>query len=202
MSYRKSAPRASNTGAFLQLLAPILRLAHRRAMALTANPADAQDLVQEASFLAFRDFDSFRPGTNFPAWFCRIVLNCFRSDLRRQRQKPLRVVPDPGDRLVKADLWQGSPWPDPVSYVLERSLAEEVAAALLGLPVPYRQAATLYFFDDLSYKQIAVELRCPIGTVRSRLHRSRKYLQQRLRHLDPAGDSRERQPVRGLVEWC
>ena len=71
---------------------------------------------------------------------------------------------------------------DPAEYLLRRLDGEQIGDALRNLPEEYRVVSTLYFMDDLSYENIAGVLGIPVGTVRSRLHRGRKMLQQRLWH--------------------
>ena len=66
---------ADSRSAFEGLLAPILGQAYGLALNLTGNPADAEDLVQDAALLSFRGFDGFERGTNFKAWFYRILTN-------------------------------------------------------------------------------------------------------------------------------
>jgi RNA polymerase sigma-70 factor (ECF subfamily) len=70
--------------------------------------------------------------------------------------------------------------PDPAALVLERVEAEQVHQAIATLPEDYRVVSTLYFMEELSYQEIAEIVGCPVGTVRSRLHRGRRMLQKAL----------------------
>jgi RNA polymerase sigma-70 factor (ECF subfamily) len=70
--------------------------------------------------------------------------------------------------------------PDPAAQLLEKLGTERIVEAINRLPEEYRMVSTLYFMDDLSYEEIAGVLQCPVGTVRSRLHRGRKMLQKAL----------------------
>ena len=72
---------------------------------------------------------------------------------------------------------------DPLSRFVSQVETGEILAALEALPVEYRTVAILYFVDDLSYQEIATAVGCPVGTVRSRLHRSRDHLKRSLRRL-------------------
>jgi RNA polymerase sigma-70 factor (ECF subfamily) len=179
---------------FEGLLGPILDQAYRVALRLTRNPADAEDLVQEAALLAFRGFGQFQRGTNFRAWFLRILTNAFLSGRRRQRPEDHAVALDdvPAAYLQRrAHESVSAAHPDPAGPsgadlardVLGRLEAEQVAAAIDALPEEFRVAAVLYFLQDLSYQEIASILDVPIGTVRSRLHRGRALLQRRLWEL-------------------
>ena len=176
------APHADTT-AFEALLTPVLPVAYRTALHLARNHADAEDAVQQASLQAWRAFHTFETGTNFRAWFLRIVTNVCRSEFRRAKRAPNGVsldAPDFGDALIPLDVTRelGAPTPD---LALFSALdTREISAALANLPEEYRTVATLYFVEDLSYQEIAKIVGRPIGTVRSRLHRGRKLLMREL----------------------
>ena len=169
---------------FEALFAGVVNPAFGVAMRLTRNQADAEDLVQEAAFLAYRGFGSFETGTNFRAWFLKILTNCYYSKRRREKSRPVTSdLDDTPDLYLYARSGQaGFPTQgaDPAAELLERLGTERIVAAMTRLPEEYRVVATLYFMDDLSYEEIARVLECPVGTVRSRLHRSRKMLQKAL----------------------
>jgi RNA polymerase sigma-70 factor (ECF subfamily) len=154
------------------------------ALRLTRNQADAEDLVQEAALLAYRGFGSFEAGTNFRAWFLKILTNCYFSKRRREKSRPVTSdLDDTPDLYLYARSGQaGFPTqgPDPAAQLLDKLGTERIVAAISRLPDEYRIVSTLYFMDDLSYEEIARVLECPVGTVRSRLHRGRKMLQKAL----------------------
>jgi RNA polymerase sigma-70 factor (ECF subfamily) len=154
------------------------------ALRLTHNQADAEDLVQETALLAYRAFDSFQVGTNFRAWFLKILTNCYFSKRRREKSRPVTSdLDDTPDLYLYARSGQaGFPTqgPDPAAELLDKLGTERIVAAISRLPEEYRIVSTLYFMDDLSYEEIASILECPVGTVRSRLHRGRKMLQKAL----------------------
>jgi RNA polymerase sigma-70 factor (ECF subfamily) len=161
----------------------VLARAYGTALHMTRNPADAEDLVQEAVLHALRGFGSFRPGTNFRAWFFRIMTNSFYSTYRKHRREEgdIGLEEVPSLYVLRQTLALGlDRTSDPVSVTLGRLDADQVSAALDALPDEFRLAATLYFLDDLKYDEIAEVLEVPIGTVRSRLHRARRILQKRL----------------------
>ncbi len=180
-------PRADSRNAsadFQALLMPLLDAAYRTAYRLSGNAGDAEDLVQEASLLAWRGFDSFEAGTNFRGWFFRILTNAFYSRYRKARREGQSVELDEVPELY---LWRQSSaaglndvLEDPATALLARLDGEEVNAAIAALPEEYRVVAALYFMDDLPYQEIADMLGIPIGTVRSRLHRARRQLQRAL----------------------
>jgi RNA polymerase sigma-70 factor (ECF subfamily) len=168
------------------LLVGVLPVAYRVALNLTRDPFDAEDVVQEAAMNACQGFAGFTPGTNFKAWFLRIVTNVFISRYRRTRRAGTMVAIDDLERPDELDLAAAEsrePQVDALSRFVSHVETEEILAALESLPVEYRAVAILYFVDDLSYQEIAGAVGCPVGTVRSRLHRSRDHLKRSLRRL-------------------
>ena len=175
-----AAPRAT----FETLFTAVMSSAYGVAMRFCHNQADAEDLVQEAAFLAYRGFDSFESGSNFKAWFLKILTNCYFSKRRREKSRPVTSdLDDTPDLYLYARSGQaGFPTqgPDPAAELLETLGTERIVAAIARLPEDYRVVSTLYFMEDLTYEEIARILECPVGTVRSRLHRGRKMLQKAL----------------------
>jgi RNA polymerase sigma-70 factor (ECF subfamily) len=175
---------AATPATFESLLAAVMTAAYGVAMRFCHNQADAEDLVQEAAFLAYRGFDSFEQGSNFKAWFLKILTNCYFSKRRREKSRPVTSdLDDTPDLYLYARSGQaGFPTqgPDPASELLEALGTERIVAAMGRLPEEYRVVSTLYFMEDLTYEEIARILECPVGTVRSRLHRGRKMLQKAL----------------------
>lgn len=171
-------------GEFEALLSPILRMAYGTAVRLTRSRTEADDLVQDAALLAYKAFATFERGTNFKAWFFRILTNAFYSRHRKDRHEKVNLSTEDVPALYlyhkTTEAGLGATESDPASAILDRLDAERVGEALDALPEEYRAVATLYFIDDLSYQQIAEALRCPVGTVRSRLHRGRRMLQKAL----------------------
>jgi RNA polymerase sigma-70 factor, ECF subfamily len=169
---------------FMALFAPILELAYGTAVRLTRSRTEAEDLVQDASLLAYKAFGTFQRGTNFKAWFFRILTNAFYSRHRKEKHEKANLSSDEVPALylyqktTEAGLWGSES--DPAAAVMDRLDADRVGEALDTLPEEYRIVSTLYFIDDLSYQQIADVLQCPVGTVRSRLHRGRRMLQKAL----------------------
>lgn len=169
---------------FEALLLPLLDRAYATALRLTRESADAEDLVQEAVLLAWRGYSSFEPGSNFRAWFLRILTNCFYSRYRKRKREgtPMELEDTPELYLYCQTAAAGmhSQVEDPAAAFMDRFDAELVVQALEALPEEYRVVATLYFLQDLAYQEIASVLGVPVGTVRSRLHRGRRLLQRAL----------------------
>ncbi|GMV90009.1 MAG: RNA polymerase sigma factor [Chthonomonas sp.] len=163
---------------FEQLLEEVMDGAYRLALRLTGSRDDAMDLVQDAAVQAFRGFSGFERGSNFRAWFYRIVTNRFYR--LAQRKRPPTTVYDEADEepyLLRVAMDAS---PQVVMDVLDRLDAEAVQQAIDRLPPEFRAVGMLYFLEELKYEEIAQALELPLGTVRSRLHRGRKLLQREL----------------------
>jgi len=106
---------------FESLFTPLANSAFGVAVRFTGNGADAEDLVQEAALQAFRGFDSFEPGTNFKAWFFKILTNCYFSRRRREKSRPVTADLDDGPIVLQAAV-----------PVLERDTVESLAARILA----------------------------------------------------------------------
>lgn len=168
---------------FESLLTSVLDVAYRTAYHLTRNQADAEDVVQEAALSACRHRQSFQSGTNFRAWFLRIVTNAFYSRCRKASVVRETVSLDDTDeapRLSLALAGDRSAGADPAESFLDRLDMDQISRALGELPLEYRVVTTLYLVDDMAYQEIAGLLDIPVGTVRSRLHRGRRQLQHAL----------------------
>jgi RNA polymerase sigma-70 factor, ECF subfamily len=138
------------------------------ALALTRNRMAAEDLVQEVAMKALMACDSFIPGTNFPAWVYRIMVNQFITDVRRQREFSDQL-PELGTRAAQEDL----------------SDLRELSIALQRLPKDQREALRLIAIEELSYEEVSRSIGCAVGTLKSRVHRARLRLRS-----DMSGASR------------
>jgi len=162
---------------------PLMPQLYSAALRLTRNPADAEDLIQEAYLRAYRGFAGFTPGTNLKAWLYRILTNTFINNYRKKQRQPVIVleenIPDwyLYDRL---DNSSGGETASAEAQVIERMPDEDVQAALEALPENFRMAVWLADVEGFAYKEIAEILDIPIGTVMSRLHRGRKSLEKML----------------------
>jgi RNA polymerase sigma-70 factor (ECF subfamily) len=163
---------------------PLMPQLYSAALRLTRNPADAEDLVQEAYLRAYRGFAGFTPGTNLKAWLYRILTNTFINAYRKKQRQPVTVLEDEiPDWYLYDHLANGAGGGETASaeaQVLERMPDEDVQAALDALPEAFRMAVWLADVEGFAYKEIAQILDIPIGTVMSRLHRGRKSLEKML----------------------
>jgi len=158
---------------FEELAMPLFDQLFNFAHWMAQNREEAEDLVQETYAKALRGFSSFQPGTNFRAWMYRILRNTFLTS--RTGLQTTRTVP-----LEHDDEGQG-PVADsgtPETILIERSNQQLVQDAIAELPVKAREILLLCEVEEMSYQEIAETLSIPIGTVMSRLSRSRKALRE------------------------
>ena len=139
---------------------------------LTGNPDDAADLVQDVLLRVRRGLANYTPGS-FDGWLWRITRNAFLDGVRRRKRRPTTVLPDE-DRVVLG----AAPSPDEVLAGVR--LSEDIQAALLKLPIDFRECVVLCDVVGLTYEEISTAVDVPVGTVRSRIHRGRKQLREML----------------------
>ena len=149
------------------------RKIYNYAYRLTGNPHDARDLVQEVLLRVRRGLENYPPGS-FDGWLWRITRNAFLDDVRKRNRRPTSPLPDDVDRLDSAS----SPGADEVLATIR--LGEDIQKALMDLPIDFREAIVMCDVVGMSYEEIAEAVGVPIGTVRSRIHRGRKQLKERL----------------------
>lgn len=170
---------------FERLLLGCLDQAYGVALKLTRRPAEAEALVQESALRALRGFGGYRPGTNFRAWYLRILTNCFYEECRRQQRRPESLEADEDLELFLFRRSGGGA--DPAEEFLHGLTLQQVQDAFARLPEEFRLVAALYFQQDLAYAEIAEVLELPLGTVRSRIFRARRLLQKALWEVGQGG---------------
>jgi RNA polymerase sigma-70 factor (ECF subfamily) len=164
---------------FEALALPLTDNLYGAAMRLTRNPAEAEDLVQDAMVRALRFWDSFQQGTNIKAWMFTILRNTFINGYHRQgrdRDFEKAVAADVRSVGEEIAVVNTTAPPGPEEALTVQDTQARVAEALATLPEDYRVAVTLADLEGLSYKEIAEAMGCPIGTVMSRIYRGRKAL--------------------------
>lgn len=163
---------------FLPNVAALMAVANR----LTGTRAEAEDLVQDTLLKAFRSRKQYRTGTNPRAWLLAILRNTFLNGYRRRNLE--RKVFDGPDGDALAAGWIGASslraMRDPHSGALHGLLEGPLLAAIDELPPEFKMTVMLADIEELSYREIAESMSCPIGTVMSRLHRARRWLRAQL----------------------
>jgi RNA polymerase sigma-70 factor (ECF subfamily) len=149
---------------------------HRLARSLTRSAADAEDLVQETYARAFRGGAGFTPGSNLRAWLFRILRNAFLDVRRREGRAPVELAAEEQADPAAAEGWLRG---DGELERLRRVVGEEIEAALRTLSEDGR-TVVLLDLEGLDEAEIAEVMGCAPGTVKSRLHRARAALRERL----------------------
>ena len=151
---------------------------YRVALHLVKDPTDAEDLVQETFVRALAAQDQFAAGTNMKAWLTKILHNFFFDHYRQKK----RWISAEEMTEPDSDYWERRPSenPGPESHALLKELNEQIGSVLRKIPEEFRSPIVLVDIGDFSYEEAAAILSCPIGTIRSRLSRGRKLLQQYL----------------------
>ncbi|MDW8437230.1 MAG: sigma-70 family RNA polymerase sigma factor [Chloroherpetonaceae bacterium] len=150
------------------------------ALRMTGDPEDANDLVQETYLKAYRFFDSFEKGTNCKAWLFRILKNSYINRYRKESKEPDKVDYDEIKEFYHTVKHSSLDSNDMQEKIFGELLDDEVARALESLPEDFREVVQLCDIEGFTYEEIANMVDCPIGTVRSRLHRGRKILREKL----------------------
>ena len=149
---------------------------------LTMDEDEANDLVQDTYLKAFRFINSFETGTNAKAWLFRILKNSFINDYRKKTKEPNKVDYQEIEQYYDSEESAGTEQTtDLRSETVQELLGDEIARALNQLPVDFRTVIILCDVEGFTYEEMAKILDIPIGTVRSRLHRARMLLKDKLK---------------------
>jgi RNA polymerase sigma-70 factor, ECF subfamily len=152
------------------------------AMRMARNPADAEDLVQEAYTKAFSAFHQYKPGTNLKAWLYRILTNTYINLYRKRQREPLQSNSDTIEdwQLARAESHTSRGLRSAEAEALDHLPDSDVKRALQSIPEEFRLAVYFADVEGFAYKEISDIMNTPIGTVMSRLHRGRKMLRDML----------------------
>lgn len=178
----RSAEAGQDAERFEQIVRRYSRQVFNLAYRMTGNDADAQDLTQEAFLRVFRSLDRIRPGVPLDGWLYRIVTNLFIDSVRRRRGVRVESLDQPAATRSGGEVARAVPDPsgDPEALVVDPVLDAEVQRALGELSPELRAVVLLCDVEGFAYEEIAQILRLPLGTVKSRLHRARRFLKDRL----------------------
>ena len=147
---------------------------------LTFDEDDAKDLVQDTYLKAFRFINSFERGTNAKAWLFRILKNSFINEFRKKSKQPAKVDYNEVESYYNSDDAGESITTDLRVETVQHMIGDEITGALNALPVDFRTVIILSDLEGFTYEEMAKILDIPIGTVRSRLHRARNMLREKL----------------------
>lgn len=158
---------------------PHMSLLYNYSLRMTNSTADAEDLLQDTYLKAYRFWDKYEKGTNIRAWLFRIMKNSYINRYRKETKEPDFVDYDEvqGFATLARDFPGES---GGLQEAFGNLLDDDVADAISSLPDDFRTVVILCDIEGLTYEEIADFVECPVGTVRSRLHRGRKLLRSRL----------------------
>jgi RNA polymerase sigma-70 factor, ECF subfamily len=165
---------------FEEIAVPHMDFLRNRALYLTRDADDAEDLLQETYFKAYRFWDKFEKGTNILGWLTQIMKNSYINNYRKDVKSPKTIEFDEAishDRSVDQ-------LPAASHHVMAENAGDifedEIASSIESLPSTFRTVVMLSDLQGFTYDEIASTISVPIGTVRSRLHRGRKMLREKL----------------------
>jgi len=161
---------------------PHLDAVYRFALRLTGSAAEAEDLVQDTYLRAYKAWDQFEPGTRAKSWLFTICRNAFLRG-RERSQRHDEIVSETADRTGPGPnpvnpVWVSALGADPEGDFFQSIVDDRIVEAIAALPEEYRTAVVLSDIEGLPYAEIAQLVDAPVGTVKSRLFRGRRRLQE------------------------
>jgi RNA polymerase sigma-70 factor (ECF subfamily) len=172
---------------FNELMAETYKKVYNMAYRLSGNKVDAEDLTQEAFYRAYRSFSDYEGDRPFENWIFRIVTRLF-LDLLRSRRRRVKTVSydnplqrEGGDENLYFEVPEEGP--NPEQAMLSGTFSEDLQKVMSSLTAEQRTLVTLADIEGVPYKDIAEMMDKPVGTIRSRLHRTHKLIRARLEQL-------------------
>jgi RNA polymerase sigma-70 factor (ECF subfamily) len=180
---------SGDKGAFDALVRKYQHKLVKLVMRYVRNPAEAEDIAQEAFIKAYRALPQFRGDSAFYTWLYRIAINTAKNAVVSRDRSPIEYNIDRNDATEESYDMQGrmKDSETPEGLVLTDEIRRTVNAAIEALPEDLKTAIVLRELDGLSYEEIAATMDCPVGTVRSRIFRAREAIDRRLREVFEGG---------------
>jgi RNA polymerase sigma-70 factor (ECF subfamily) len=179
---------AGDKGAFDALVLKYQHKVVKLVMRYVRNPAEAEDVAQEAFIKAYRALPRFRGDSAFYTWLYRIAINTAKNAMASRLRSPVEYDLDRGDsdhpNEFEARMKDTA---TPEALAMTEEIRSTVNAAIEALPEDLRTAIVLRELEGLSYEEIAEAMGCPVGTVRSRIFRAREAIDNRLRDVFEGG---------------
>lgn len=177
-----------DAGAFDALVRRYQHKVIKLVMRYVRDPAEAEDIAQEAFIKAYRALPRFRGDSAFYTWLYRIAINTAKNVLAARGRSPIEYDLDRGDGEESYDIVaRMKDTATPEALALTEEIRSTVTAAIDALPEDLRTAIQLRELEGLSYEEIAAAMECPVGTVRSRIFRAREAIDARLRDVFDGG---------------
>jgi RNA polymerase sigma-70 factor (ECF subfamily) len=176
----KANPRSAADQLYHTEMVPHMTLLYNYALRLTGKEDDAKDLLQDTYLKAYRFIDKYEEGTNAKAWLFRILKNSFINNYRKNVRMPDQVEYAEVEEFVDLIKDHTAQSTDLRKDFYDNLLEDEVVTAMDSLTEEFRTIIILSDLEEMTYEEIAEILEIPLGTVRSRLHRARKAMQEKL----------------------
>ena len=184
-------------GAFDALVLKYQHKVVKLVMRYVRNPAEAEDVAQEAFIKAYRALPRFRGDSAFYTWLYRIAINTAKNAAASRGRSPIEYELDRGDGEESPEVQaRMKDTATPEALALTEEIRSIVNAAIESLPEDLRTAIVLRELEGLSYEEIAVTMACPVGTVRSRIFRAREAIDARLKEVFDGGLGRSEDTAR------
>lgn len=174
---------------------------------LTYNEEEANDLVQETYFKAYRFIEKYQEGTNAKAWLFKILKNAYINEYRKKSKRPTKVDYEEVAAYHDSDSERITGYMDLREDIFQYMMGDEVTMAINALPLDFRTVILLCDIEGFTYEEIARIIDVPIGTIRSRLFRARNLLKEKLKkyaedigYKDIRGERRQRNIGSGTEE--
>ena len=173
----RAAVEQSDEKAYAELMQIYKKPVYHVVLKMVRNPDDAEDLTIEAFAKAFRNLHKFNPEYAFSTWLFRIATNNCIDFIRKNKIKTMSIDSaikiDNGDEITIDFRDQNL---NPQESAIKNQKIEIMQHVVSRLPDKYQRLVALRYFDELSYEEIAQELKAPLGTVKAQLHRARELL--------------------------
>jgi RNA polymerase sigma-70 factor, ECF subfamily len=169
-----------NQSEFMEEMVPHMDSLYNYALWLTNEPNAAKDLLQDTYLKAYRFFEKYQKGTNARAWLFRIMKNSYINDYRKKTREPDNLEFDESEYSYLDVMHPSLDTTDTRELMYRNLLDDDISTALARLPENFRTAIVLRDIEGFTYEELAEFFDIPIGTVRSRLHRARKALGEKL----------------------
>jgi RNA polymerase sigma-70 factor, ECF subfamily len=183
-------------GAFDALVLKYQHKLVKLVMRYVRNPAEAEDIAQEAFIKAYRALPQFRGDSAFYTWLYRIAINTAKNALAARERNPVSYELDLHSNDESSDMVSRLKDPEtPEGLALTEEIRDTVNRAIGELPEDLRTAIVLRELEGLSYEEIAESMDCPVGTVRSRIFRAREAIDRRLKEVFDGGLGRTEELV-------
>lgn len=164
--------------AFRGLVDSYSGMVYRIAYSMTGDSNEAQDVVQEVFYRAYRALKSYAPDRPFQAWINRITINYVLDQRKKKRVKTSSLTLENGQMLSVPDATY-----NPQEEHRQSEWEDLVLKAIRQLPEKYQMVLLLRHIEDLSYEEIAQTLSLPLGTVMTHIHRARMKLSELLQPM-------------------